>query len=85
LFRNQDSIFSRLKRPISRTKIAIKQLGNFFSRAWLPNLVQRSKEMVIEAAVRFWNLTHFRHSGLKVNLPRAAYSVFGLVASNNGR
>jgi hypothetical protein len=41
--------------------------------------------MVIEAAVRVWNLTHFRLSGLKVNLPRAAHSIFGLVASKNRR
>jgi hypothetical protein len=27
--------FPRLKRPLSRTKVAIEQLGNFFSRAWL--------------------------------------------------
>ncbi len=51
--------FLRPKRPLSRTKIAIEQLRNFFSRAWFPNLVQRSKDMVFEAAVRVWNLTHF--------------------------
>src|SRR5207302_9153078 len=77
--------FSFLKRPISRTKVAIEQLRNFFSRTWLPNLVQRSKHMVIEAAVRVWNLTHFRLSGLKGNLPRAAHSIFGLAASTNRR
>lgn len=77
--------FSGLKRPLSRTKVTIEQLCNFFSRAWFSNLVQRSKDIAIEAAGRVWNLTHFRHSGLKVNLPRAAHSVFGPVESKNQR
>src|SRR6266404_9380455 len=77
--------FSGPKRPISGTKVAIEQLRNFFSRAWLPNLVQRSKHVVIEAAVRVWNLTHFRLSGLKGDLSRAAHSIFRLVASKNRR
>ena len=75
--------FSGPKRPISWTKVEVEQLRNFFSRTWPPDLVQRSKHMVIEAAVRVWNLTHFRHPGLKGNLSRAAHSIFGLVASKN--
>ena len=39
--------------------------------------------MVIEAAVRVWDLTHFWLSGLNGNLSRAAHSIFGLVASKN--
>src|SRR6266568_7395894 len=77
--------FSGPKRPISWTKVAIEQLRDFLSRAWLPNLVQRSKDMVIEAAVCVWNLTRFRLSGLKGNLSRAAHSIFGPVASKNRR
>lgn len=67
--------FSRLKRPFSRPKVTIEQLGNFFSRAWFPNLVQCSKDMVFEAMVRVSNLTHFRLSDLKMNLPKADHSV----------
>jgi len=44
--------FLSSERPISRIEIAIEQLRDFFSRAWLPNLIQRSRDMVIEAAVR---------------------------------
>lgn len=55
--------FFRLKRVLSRTKLAIKQLRDFFGRAWLPDLVQPSKDTLVEAAVCIWNLTHFRLSG----------------------
>jgi len=41
--------------------------------------------MVIEAAVRVWNLTHFWLSDLKANLPRAAHSIFSLAANKNRR
>ena len=65
--------FSRLKRPIPGTQVAIKQLRDFLSCAWLPDLVQRSKDMLVEASVRIWNLTHFGLSDLKLGLLRAAH------------
>jgi len=56
--------FSRLKRPISRTQVAIEQLCDFFNSAGLFDLVQRSKNVLVEAALRMWNLTHLGFSGL---------------------
>jgi len=38
--------FSFLKRPISRTEVAIEQLSDFFSRARLLDPVQRPKEEI---------------------------------------
>jgi hypothetical protein len=74
-----------LKRPISGTEVAIKQLGNFFSRARLLDLIQRSKDVFVEAAVRIWRVTHLRFSGLKVEMLRGAHVVFRLAASKNSR
>ncbi len=64
---------SFLKRPISGTEVAIEQLCDFFSRARLFDPVQRSKDMLIETAVRIGRLTHLRFSGLKVELLRGTH------------
>lgn len=77
--------FSRLKRPISGTEVAIEQLCDFFSRARLLDLVQGSPYVFVEAAVRVWNLTLLRFAGLKLDLLRGAHFGFGLAANKNSR
>jgi hypothetical protein len=67
--------FPGLKRQFTCTKIAIEQLRNFFSRAWLSHLIQRSVHMFFKAAVRLGDLSKLRLSGLKVSLMGAAHTV----------
>jgi hypothetical protein len=59
--------------PISRTEVAIEQLSDFFSRARLLDPVQRSKDMLLETAVRIGRLAHLRFSGRNVDLLRGAH------------
>lgn len=49
--------FHDLKRPISRAKISVHQFRNFFSAAWLLDLVQGSSHVFVEA-IRTRNLAH---------------------------
>jgi hypothetical protein len=60
--------FSRLKTSIVGAKIAIEQLCDFRGRARLLDLVQGSNNVLVEAAVSIWNLTHLRLPGLRVDL-----------------
>lgn len=69
--------YSRLEWVLSRIEVSIQQFRNFFGRAWLPDLVQRSKDVLIQAPVRFWRLTHLRLSRLRVDVWRAHFA-FGL-------
>lgn len=48
-------------------------MSDFFRGAWLPDLVQRSNDVLIGAAARIGNLTHLV-SGVSVDL-RAAHFV----------
>jgi hypothetical protein len=68
--------FSRLKRPVSRTQVAIEKIRNFFSRARLPDSIQCSKDVLVEVAVRIWSIGRFRLSGLKSDLLAGTHSVF---------
>ena len=67
--------FLGLKRQFTRTKIAVEQLRNFFSRARLSDLIQRPAHMFFKAAVRLWYLSKVRLWGLKVSLMGAAHTV----------
>jgi len=67
--------FLGLERQFTGAKIAIDQLRNFFRRAWLSDLVQRSQQMFFETAVRLRYLSKVRLSRLKVSLMGAAHTV----------
>jgi len=67
--------FLGLERQFTGTKVAIEQLRNFFSRAWLSDLVQRSEQVFFKVAVCLWYLSKVRLSGLKVSLMGAAHTV----------
>lgn len=49
--------FLDLKRPISRAKISVHQFRNFFSAAWLLDLVQGSSHVFVES-IRTRNMAH---------------------------
>jgi hypothetical protein len=66
--------FLGLERQFTGTKIAIEQLRNFFGRAWLSDLIQRSMQVFFKA-VRLWYLSKVRLSALKVSLMGAAHTV----------
>jgi len=67
--------FLGLERQFTGSKIAIEQLRNFFSRAWLSDLIQGSEHMFFNAAVRLWYPSKVRLWGLKVSLMGAAHTV----------
>jgi hypothetical protein len=67
--------FLGLERQFTRTKIAIEQLRNFFSRAWLPDLIQRPVHMFFKAAVGPGDPSKVRLGGLKVSWMGAAHTV----------
>ena len=77
--------FSRLKRLVSRAKVAIEQFCDFFNRARLLDLVQGSEDMLVETVFRIWNLAHLRFSGLKADLLKGAHFAFGLMLQNKNR
>lgn len=72
--------FLGIERQFTRTKIAIQQLRNFFGRAWLSDLIQRSEHMFFKAAVGPGDLSKVRLSGLRVSLMGAAHRVRNVVA-----
>jgi len=74
--------FSHLKRLVSGAEVAIEQLCNFFSRGRLPDLVQGSRDMLVETVVRVLNLAHLRFSGSKADLLKGAHFEIGLMLQN---
>jgi hypothetical protein len=67
--------FLGLERQFTGTKIAVEQLCNFFTRAWLSDSIQRSVHMFFKAAVGLWDLSKVRLSRLRVSLMGAAHTV----------
>jgi len=76
--------FPGLKRQFTWTKIAIEQLRNFFSRAWLSDLIQRPVHMFFKPAVRLGDLSKVQLSGLGVSLMGAAHTVRNVVRNIKG-
>ena len=68
-----------MKRLVSWAEVSIEQLGDFFSRSRLLDLVQSSQDMLAEAVVCIWNHPHLRLSVLKADLLKSAHFVFDLV------
>src|SRR5205807_1873432 len=68
---------------VSGIEVAIERFRDFFSCTWLPYLIQRSKEMLVEAFVWISRRGHFAISDLRMNLLREAHLLFGPVASTN--
>ena len=81
-------LFPWAERQFTWTKIAIEQLRNFFSRAWLSDLIQRPEHMFFNPAVRLGDLSKVRLSGLKVSLRvslmGAAHTVRNVVRNIKG-
>jgi len=61
--------FFGLKRLVFGAKLAIDQLCDFLSRAWLSDLVQRPPDVFIKA-IRIVGRAHLRSSGWETNLLR---------------
>jgi hypothetical protein len=65
--------FSRLKRPVAGTKVAIQQLRDFFRCARLLDLVHGSKEVLVQATIIICYVTQLQRSGLNVDLLEGAH------------
>jgi hypothetical protein len=65
--------FFRLKRPVAGTKVAIQQFRDFFRCARLLDLVQCSKDVLVQAAVWICDVTQLQFAGLNVDLLEGAH------------
>jgi hypothetical protein len=72
--------FSYLKRPIFRTEVAIRQLGDFLSGARFLDLIQGSLHPFIETGIRVRRLSHLLLSRRKAKLIKPAQVVICLAA-----
>jgi len=62
-----------LKGPVAGAEVAIEQFRDFFGRARLLDLVQRSKDVLVQAALWICYVTHLLPSGVNMDLLRDAH------------
>ncbi len=74
--------FLGLERQFTCTKIAIEQLRNFFRRARLSDLIERSAHMFFQVTVCLWCMSKVRISVLKLGWVGAAHTVVRNVVRN---